>query len=215
MTERGIELAIELIEEVEGNGCEAEKKWIAEYRKRGYPLVNGTDGGEGILGHVFSEKSRKKMSESQRAHVTEEQRAWGRELGRRSWEKKTEAEKKEWVTRMKIMYRAKYPKKVRIRPTPEETARRLSVAIKAWHASRPLSARSAVAKKSYAVRKQRIAENPERYKRVRTEEQRAAHRLLVKSSWAKLTPEQKAKRQFCMHEGKRNKRRQNEQTTTV
>jgi len=42
---------------------ELEKWWIAQFRKEGYKLVNGTDGGEGICGWQHSEVTRKKMSE--------------------------------------------------------------------------------------------------------------------------------------------------------
>jgi len=39
-----------------------EKFWIAEFRRRGAKLLNLTDGGEGLTGHVFTEEHRGKIS---------------------------------------------------------------------------------------------------------------------------------------------------------
>lgn len=38
-----------------------EKAYIKEFREKGYPLTNGTDGGEGISGWHHSEKTRAKL----------------------------------------------------------------------------------------------------------------------------------------------------------
>jgi len=38
-----------------------EKKWIAELRKEGHKLTNGTDGGEGISGRKHSEATKEKL----------------------------------------------------------------------------------------------------------------------------------------------------------
>ncbi|MDO9541688.1 MAG: NUMOD3 domain-containing DNA-binding protein [Kiritimatiellia bacterium] len=53
---------IQLIGEVEGNGCKEEIAWIAYGRAEGWRLVNETDGGEGALGCVFSDERIRKMS---------------------------------------------------------------------------------------------------------------------------------------------------------
>lgn len=43
--------------------AEDEIWWIAEYRAHGYNLTNATAGGEGMLGYVWSEESRQKVSQ--------------------------------------------------------------------------------------------------------------------------------------------------------
>lgn len=45
---------------------ESEKKWIANYRQSGAKLVNGTDGGDGVLGRVWTKESREKASNASR-----------------------------------------------------------------------------------------------------------------------------------------------------
>lgn len=44
----------------------AESRWIKTGRRNGWPLTNLTDGGDGLTGFVFSEASRRKLSEAQR-----------------------------------------------------------------------------------------------------------------------------------------------------
>ena len=53
---------IQLIGEVAGNGSNEERAWIKYGRAEGWRLVNGTDGGEGVSGCIFSEERRRKMS---------------------------------------------------------------------------------------------------------------------------------------------------------
>lgn len=50
MLKFGAEPRIDLIEMVDGDGCAEEIRWIAEMRRMGWPLTNGTDGGEGVAG---------------------------------------------------------------------------------------------------------------------------------------------------------------------
>lgn len=57
----GLAVQIDLIEEVAGNGSAEEIALIAGLRGLGLKLVNGTDGGEGMLGFKVSEESRAKM----------------------------------------------------------------------------------------------------------------------------------------------------------
>jgi len=45
---------------------ELEKRFIFEYRSRGYKLTNGTDGGDGLVGHKPTEESNRKRSEATR-----------------------------------------------------------------------------------------------------------------------------------------------------
>lgn len=48
------------------NWQEKEQKWIRDLRLGGLKLVNTTAGGEGIIGHVHSEESKRKMSIAKR-----------------------------------------------------------------------------------------------------------------------------------------------------
>jgi len=59
---------IQLLEEVDGDGCQEEIFWIKFFRDAGLNLVNETDGGEGTLGRIpfFSEEHRRKLSESRK-----------------------------------------------------------------------------------------------------------------------------------------------------
>jgi hypothetical protein len=54
--------SITLIEEVDGDGCAAEISWIRYFRDHGVRLTNGTDGGEGCVGRIVSEETRRKTS---------------------------------------------------------------------------------------------------------------------------------------------------------
>lgn len=49
-------------EELKRVGSGPEKKWIASGREQGYDLVNGTDGGEGVVGYTYTDEARAKMS---------------------------------------------------------------------------------------------------------------------------------------------------------
>jgi hypothetical protein len=60
---------IDLIGEVDGDGCREEIAWIAYGRQEGWRLVNGTDGGEGHLGWSPSEETLRKMSKSSKGHL--------------------------------------------------------------------------------------------------------------------------------------------------
>jgi len=70
----GLQPLIEIIEKVPlDNWKESEIKWIRSYRLEGYNLTNSTDGGEGMLGHVPSEETLKKMSDVQKGkHLSDE-----------------------------------------------------------------------------------------------------------------------------------------------
>jgi hypothetical protein len=49
----------------------AERYWIAYYRSLGCPLTNGTDGGEGKLGHPTSVATRAKLSAATKRQFSE------------------------------------------------------------------------------------------------------------------------------------------------
>jgi hypothetical protein len=66
-----------------------EKYWIAYYRQQGNRMLNLTDGGEGLCGHVFSQEHREKISKALRT---------GKECpclhcGKVFWRKRNEIEK--------------------------------------------------------------------------------------------------------------------------
>lgn len=70
--------AIELICEVDGDGCAQEKAYIKFYRENGFRLTNLTDGGEGTTGYrtVCTAEHRAKISASKMGHeVTAETKA--------------------------------------------------------------------------------------------------------------------------------------------
>jgi len=58
----GKRLVISLIEYAGQDWAERERFWIAEYRRQGHRLLNLTDGGEGLSGHVFSQTHRERIS---------------------------------------------------------------------------------------------------------------------------------------------------------
>jgi len=64
LSREGLIPTIHLIEEVVGwtLACEREKYWIAGLRKQGFNLTNSTDGGEGSVGIIAREETRKKLS---------------------------------------------------------------------------------------------------------------------------------------------------------
>lgn len=65
--------AIEVLEEcTEENWQEVEQAWIAEAREKGAKLLNVTMGGEGVIGYVFTDEQRKKLSEAQKKRVLSE-----------------------------------------------------------------------------------------------------------------------------------------------
>jgi len=61
---RGYLPAIQLISEVEGDGCKEEIAWISYGRQEEWMLTNETAGGEGMTGRSVSAASRLKISET-------------------------------------------------------------------------------------------------------------------------------------------------------
>lgn len=68
LRDRGLEPQWVVLETCSTNEelCEAERFYIEYFRWLGIPLLNLTDGGDGILGHKHSESTREKMSQSNR-----------------------------------------------------------------------------------------------------------------------------------------------------
>ena len=59
-----VEIVFDNLTEQEAFQCEIDA--IAEFRYFGHPLVNLTDGGEGVSGYVMSEETRKRVSEAKK-----------------------------------------------------------------------------------------------------------------------------------------------------
>lgn len=70
---QGLKPAIELLDEVEGDGASAEVAMIGVARSLGCRLTNTTDGGEGVTGHVASAETKRKLREAHlgKGHTTE------------------------------------------------------------------------------------------------------------------------------------------------
>lgn len=66
MKREGRDLCIKLIETVprDMDWAERERFWILEYRKNGERLLNLTEGGEGLAGHIFSKEHRERIAAS-------------------------------------------------------------------------------------------------------------------------------------------------------
>jgi quinol monooxygenase YgiN len=62
MMQRGMLPTLEMIDKVDGDGCDAERKWIEFFRAAGVNLTNLTDGGEGIAGYKYSDKRKAEHS---------------------------------------------------------------------------------------------------------------------------------------------------------
>ena len=62
MIRNKISPTIHLIESVVGDGCESERGWILIMRSMGWPLVNTTNGGEGVVGLRHSDDTKAKWS---------------------------------------------------------------------------------------------------------------------------------------------------------
>jgi hypothetical protein len=64
------------LDSIEGDGCQAERDWIALFRQSGTRLVNATDGGEGTLGRSPTAAERAKNAAAHRGkRLTPEHRA--------------------------------------------------------------------------------------------------------------------------------------------
>ena len=71
-----------------------EQEWIKKLRLEGYPLTNGTDGGEGISGWKHSAETKRKMSEAakRRPPISEETREKRRQsMQGQKWSAETNA----------------------------------------------------------------------------------------------------------------------------
>lgn len=58
----GLKPKIALLETVDGDWAETERRWIRKLRKAGHNLLNKTEGGEGAPGRRCSEETRQKLS---------------------------------------------------------------------------------------------------------------------------------------------------------
>lgn len=62
LLKKGLTPIIDLITEVDGDGCSAEIAYIKFFRKKGINLVNGTNGGDGVIGHHHSVETRRQIA---------------------------------------------------------------------------------------------------------------------------------------------------------
>ena len=85
--------ALMLLEHVPPNGdwASRESYWIDKFRAQGHKMLNLTDGGEGLAGHVFSKEHREKIAAAHRsgAHIACLQ------CGASAWRKKNQITKGE------------------------------------------------------------------------------------------------------------------------
>ena len=125
---------ITLIGEVEGNGSQEEQAWIAYGKQEGWRLVNSTEGGEGSLGYIPTEETRKKLSKSLK--------------GIPSWNKGKHCSE-ETKRKLSEINKGKHPSAETLRKMSEaskgricseETRRRMSKAFKGRNKGIPLSA---------------------------------------------------------------------------
>lgn len=68
---QGLKPIMECLEVVPGDGCEAERKWIAKFREMGHDLVNGNDGGTGVFVGQKHSKKHKPFPEHLRKRFSE------------------------------------------------------------------------------------------------------------------------------------------------
>ena len=57
----GLEPRMDIIEMIDGDGCAEEIQWIAKMRAMGWPLVNSTDGGDGLRAGCHSPETIEKL----------------------------------------------------------------------------------------------------------------------------------------------------------
>jgi hypothetical protein len=190
----GVPIIIELIEEVPGDGSDRERYWIAEYKRRGYDLVNATEGGEGVIGLVYSEQSRVKMSVSHSRVMSDPKR---KEISRRTalrqWENRTAEERSAWSKKLNEAYRNKHPKKEKKTMSEEEKHANRSLAVRSMHARRTPEQKAEIAKKGAATRaaneaKKKAAGIPKAP--VKCDRELSSQR--AKLQWALYTPERRA-----------------------
>lgn len=67
----GLKPVIEFLQCVPGNGFEAEKKWIAQFREMDHDLVNGNDGGAGVVVGLRHQKKHKPFPQHLRERFRE------------------------------------------------------------------------------------------------------------------------------------------------
>lgn len=158
----GLTPVIEVIESGTGDGwSEAERRWIAFFRASGARLVNGTDGGDGVVGWLSPEQRierRKKISTTWASKTPEERNA----IGVKRWASKTPEE------------RDALAKKIsdgRFSMTP---AQRGAAGKKRWSDKSP-EQRSDEAKRRWA-------------KTILTPQQRARRSEVRRQMWANMTP---------------------------
>jgi len=77
MLSKGFIPKIDLITEVNGDGCTVEQKYISYLRSHGVPLVNATDGGDGLINPSIETRIKMGRSQLGRKHSEETKRKIG------------------------------------------------------------------------------------------------------------------------------------------
>lgn len=144
----GLEPQITLVQEVPSESwVRAERYWIAYFKILGCDLVNGTDGGEGVLGHHHSKTTRDKLSQLMRERWSDPEMRAAYLSGLRSKpavsvehrEILSRAQKKRWAEATPEEtqeHGSKVSAKVKGKPKSEEHKSKLSASLK----GRPKSA---------------------------------------------------------------------------
>lgn len=157
---------IEVLEAGSGDGWkEAERRWIAHYRSMGARLVNGTDGGDGVIGY-WTPEMRRDHAKKREAAMTPEQRS---ERSKKAASRHTPEERSEIARKRQAALtpeqRDQIAKKAAARMTPEQRKKlmegyrslspeqRSTIAKKAA-TSKPPEQRSEIARKRAAIRLQ-------------------------------------------------------------
>lgn len=75
LVKEGRKPSIVLLETIIGyqNACNREIELIADYKEKGFDLINATIGGEGIIGYKITEEHRRKLSESHKGYIMTEE----------------------------------------------------------------------------------------------------------------------------------------------
>ncbi len=77
MLQRGLTPTMDIIDVVDGDGLDAEMKWIKFFRDAGVNLTNLTDGGEGPTGRKYTPEQLKKHREAMK-HSFEYREIWNK-----------------------------------------------------------------------------------------------------------------------------------------
>jgi len=76
---------VTVLETCEGDEwIEAERRWIADYRKEGARLTNHADGGQGASGYRFTDEQKQKVKEGLHRKIADDPEWWDETIRRRN-----------------------------------------------------------------------------------------------------------------------------------